>query len=718
MIRLLKGYYVGKATPASGGGTTINNLDVTVNPSVTEQTLTVPEGYTGYGTITANPVTASIDNNIVAGNIKKDVDILGVTGTLQPSETVTATNLTGLSLTAGDKVYLKQQVAQQESVTSLSSGQNWFVLNPAGTKVITNTLIHDIATNTDTSASTNINGMTQQTVLRYEGSKIFVSNYVIEDGAIQTGFTYCQDNYTYNDSNHTLELRDSSLQNVVQSWTVSGNESSGTIYFKDACVVGNALYILQYNYGEYNAVVYKGTIDSQSQSITVSAFDTISVSRSYYSNFTFNKTKFPCNSTLDNKLAICGNFLFDPTKSEAQIGIRIIQLNNSYEYAGEFITNNSDLSGLLATSKGMTYNRGTGVLVMTNPTTTGVFKYNSTTVDFDTIGLVNTSAANYCDTTISNDLSYMSVHQLLITMQVAEGGYNAVPYSMGQDIITGTASENALPDATFNVLVNAYDKLVNKAKYGITIDSIVGDVNANGVLQAPSGSTDLVFTGVKEVATGALSYGFYGGKITSASFPDLLSINNNNSMNYIFSSNPNLTKVLFPELLEINSNNQYMIPSCPLLNEVSFPKLVTIGSNATLSYLCMNSTALEEISFPVLKNILEGYCMSYAFSGTNLSKVYFTSLDNIDGNRVFYGIFHGVQKLANIYFNSLKTTSFGSYVSQFDGMFNSSTAQTSGAFTMHFPSNLESTIQGLTGYPNFGATAGRLTLAFDLPATE
>ena len=38
--------------------------------------------------------------------------------------------------------------------------------------------------------------------------------------------------------------------------------------------------------------------------------------------------------------------------------------------------------------------------------------------------------------------------------------------------------------------------------------------------------------------------------------------------------------------------------------------------------------------------------------------------------------------------------------------------------TIHFPSNLESTIQGLTGYPNFGGTSGYVVLIFDLPATS
>ena len=38
--------------------------------------------------------------------------------------------------------------------------------------------------------------------------------------------------------------------------------------------------------------------------------------------------------------------------------------------------------------------------------------------------------------------------------------------------------------------------------------------------------------------------------------------------------------------------------------------------------------------------------------------------------------------------------------------------------TLHFPSNLESTIQGLTGYPLFSGTSGYVVCAFDLPATE
>lgn len=90
-------FYSGKAVPSSGGGTTINNKDVTVTPAPIAQTLTVPEGYTGYGTISVDAVTSSIDNNIQAGNIKSGVTILGVEGTLQGTDTYEALiTLTGV----------------------------------------------------------------------------------------------------------------------------------------------------------------------------------------------------------------------------------------------------------------------------------------------------------------------------------------------------------------------------------------------------------------------------------------------------------------------------------------------------------------------------------------------------------------------------------------------------------------------------------------------
>ena len=62
---------------------TINNQNKTVTPTTSQQSITADSGYTGLGTVTVSAVDNTIDANITAGNIKKNVSILGVTGTYE-----------------------------------------------------------------------------------------------------------------------------------------------------------------------------------------------------------------------------------------------------------------------------------------------------------------------------------------------------------------------------------------------------------------------------------------------------------------------------------------------------------------------------------------------------------------------------------------------------------------------------------------------------------
>lgn len=57
--------------------------DKTVTPTTSQQTITADTGKDGLGTVTVNAVTAAIDENITAANIKSGVTILGVTGTYE-----------------------------------------------------------------------------------------------------------------------------------------------------------------------------------------------------------------------------------------------------------------------------------------------------------------------------------------------------------------------------------------------------------------------------------------------------------------------------------------------------------------------------------------------------------------------------------------------------------------------------------------------------------
>ena len=59
-----------------------------VTPTTSAQEISADSGYDGLGVVSVAGVTSSIDQNIVSGNIKKDVNILGVTGTFEGGGTI------------------------------------------------------------------------------------------------------------------------------------------------------------------------------------------------------------------------------------------------------------------------------------------------------------------------------------------------------------------------------------------------------------------------------------------------------------------------------------------------------------------------------------------------------------------------------------------------------------------------------------------------------
>lgn len=90
----------------------------TVTPTTAEQSITAGEGYDGLGTVTVEAVTAAIDANITAANIKKDVEILGVTGTLEDTNNAYFKNTPAADFNASD--YL-MSINIPNGVTTLKS---------------------------------------------------------------------------------------------------------------------------------------------------------------------------------------------------------------------------------------------------------------------------------------------------------------------------------------------------------------------------------------------------------------------------------------------------------------------------------------------------------------------------------------------------------------------------------------------------------------------
>lgn len=84
-------YKVSEMSAAINGLEVLNGETVSITPSTSAQTITPSSGHNGITEVNVAAVTSSIDSNIQAGNIKKDVSILGVTGTLPEKQLGTKT---------------------------------------------------------------------------------------------------------------------------------------------------------------------------------------------------------------------------------------------------------------------------------------------------------------------------------------------------------------------------------------------------------------------------------------------------------------------------------------------------------------------------------------------------------------------------------------------------------------------------------------------------
>ncbi len=188
---------------------------------------------------------------------------------------------------------------------------------------------------------------------------------------------------------------------------------------------------------------------------------------------------------------------------------------------------------------------------------------------------------------------------------------------------------------------------------------------------------------------------------------------------YAFRDCTGLTSVDLSSLTTISGyyglNNAFY--RCTGLTSVDLSALTTVSGNNALSYTFYGCTGLTSVSFPSLTTVSGDYVLQMAFQNcTGLTSVDLSALITVSGSAVFTMAFYGCTGLTDIYFRALTTTSFGSYKNQFGSMLSSTGTTTT--HTLHFPSNLQTTISGLTGYPNFGGSSGYVTLSFDLPATS
>ena len=161
----------------------------------------------------------------------------------------------------------------------------------------------------------------------------------------------------------------------------------------------------------------------------------------------------------------------------------------------------------------------------------------------------------------------------------------------------------------------------------------------------------------------------------------------------------------------------YAFSRCTGLTSVDLSSLTTVSGSNGFDSAFNGCTALTSVDLSSLTTVSGTNGLYYAFSGcTALTSVDLPSLTTVSGSSALSSAFRNCTGLTNIYFRALTTSSFGSYTNQFSSMMSGTGSSTT--HTLHFPSNLQSTIKGLSGYPAFGGTSSKVRLLFDLPATS
>lgn len=291
-------------------------------------------------------------------------------------------------------------------------------------------------------------------------------------------------------------------------------------------------------------------------------------------------------------------------------------------------------------------------------------------------------------------------------------------------------------------------EIIIRRKYGMTINNILGDYDADGNYIQPTEEFDFDLTGVKSFsATGMFHSKFRGNRgIRNVYIPDVVTsslstifvdtfygssikefhCNGNWTGSSAFTNTftlSDLEVVDMPDLQELSSNTSSTFQNCYHLTTVNLPSVTYINA----SYLFSDCTALEELKLPTLRftyiatDILRGCTAlkrlllpqlrgAYRFGdmvlqSTGLEQVDFSSLTATNSNAgatpTFQNAFTNCDKLLRVDFPMLQAYNgsvFGNTT------FNRNTS-------VHFRTDAQAMVRSMPYYANnFGAKE----LVFDL----
>lgn len=168
---------------------------------------------------------------------------------------------------------------------------------------------------------------------------------------------------------------------------------------------------------------------------------------------------------------------------------------------------------------------------------------------------------------------------------------------------------------------------VEKTKFGASVDTWLGDVDENGVLQQSTAQTALNFAGVKEIGDYGLRNAFVNNThITSADFSSVTKISANGLYNAFNGSS--LSSIIFSSLTTIG-DGAFMLAfnNCKQMTTISFPALVNVATDGFggLSYnTAFRLSDIKEIHFRAdMQTTIEAMSQYANKWGATLATIYF-----------------------------------------------------------------------------------------------